>query len=203
MPRIRRTSSSSLVREKLAQEAARLMIDQGIRDFSIAKRKAAKRLGVHGRRILPSNRQIEQRLIERQRIFEGSDHPNRIRALRIVALRVMDALAEYEPRLVGSVLAGTAIRNAVIELHVFSDTLEPIAELLENRVGHARIVERRCRMTKSGYRLVPGLRLTLEGHDVLVQVFPLAGQRQAPLSPVDLRPMKRARRADVVALIDA
>ena len=51
------------------------MVEHGIQDFSLAKRKAAERLGVRANAgALPSNAQIQERLVERQRIFEPEAH---------------------------------------------------------------------------------------------------------------------------------
>lgn len=177
------------------------MIEQGIRDFAIAKRKAAERLGATTRGVLPDNRMIEARLAERQRIFDPENHPDHLRALRETALAVMAVLAEFDARLVGAVLTGTATSNAVVELHAFSDFPEAVADKLIAHYGGARTVERRCRITRSETCLMPGYRFSVNGDDVLVQVFPVTGLRQAPLSPVDLRPMKRAKRAQVLALL--
>ena len=72
------------------------MIEQGVRDFALAKRKAAERLRVSERGVLPSNAMIEERLAARQRIFEAQDHHHRLAEKRRVALLVMDALAGFD-----------------------------------------------------------------------------------------------------------
>jgi len=50
------------LRRALAQEAARIMSEHGIRDFLTAKRKAAERFGVTDGSVLPKNREIEDAL---------------------------------------------------------------------------------------------------------------------------------------------
>ena len=77
------------------------MIEHGIRDFAQAKRKAAERLRLSGRGALPSNAMIEERMAARQRIFEADQHDDRLTDKRRIALDVMSALEEFEPRLVG------------------------------------------------------------------------------------------------------
>ena len=53
------------LRRALAQEAARIMAEHGIRDFLVAKRKAAERFGVtDGGAVLPKNSEIEEALAE-------------------------------------------------------------------------------------------------------------------------------------------
>ena len=59
------------LRRALAQEAARVMAEHGIRDFLFAKRKAAERFGVTDNAVLPKNTEIEDALAEYQRLFGG------------------------------------------------------------------------------------------------------------------------------------
>ncbi|HEX5420728.1 MAG TPA: hypothetical protein VFY39_12075 [Gammaproteobacteria bacterium] len=195
--------ASAALRERLAQAAARLMIEHGIRDFGLAKRKAAERLGVKDLGALPSNAQIEASLAERQRIFEPRAHGHRLAHLRRVALSVMDELAAFQPRLVGSVLAGTATTSAPIELHAFSDSPETIAESLTAQGASLRDFQRRYRYNSQRVALVPGYRFLRDGAEVVVLTFPENGLREAPLSPVDQRPMKRAGRGEVAELLGA
>ncbi len=202
MKRQNQNFAGSALRERLAQEAARLMIEHGIADFAVAKRKAAERFGVSTRGVLPSNQQIEQSVSERQRIFESERHADHVRALRRTALEVMDALTEFETRLVGPVLAGTATSNATVEVHAFCDSPETVAASLQSQYQQLRTIERRLRVKRNEHALVPGFRLQVNGVDVLIQVFPVDGLRQAPLSPVDKRPMRRAKRAEVAALLE-
>jgi hypothetical protein len=201
----KRSSSfaSAALRERLAQAAARLMIEHGIRDFGLAKRKAAERLGVKDLGALPSNAQIEASLAERQRIFEPRALGARIAHLRRIALSVMDELGAFHPRLVGSVLAGTAITGAPIELHAFSESPETIAESLAAHGVSLRDCQRRYRYNSQRVAIVPGYRFVRDGAEVVVVTFPENGLREAPLSPVDQRPMKRAGRNEVCELIEA
>ena len=65
----KRTGESERARQVVAQEAARLIIDHGIRDYRIAKQKAAERLGVVGRGSLPGNTEIESAVSDHLQIF--------------------------------------------------------------------------------------------------------------------------------------
>ena len=47
------------LRAALAQEAARIMSEQGIDDYGLAKRKAAERFGATDIAVLPKNTEIE------------------------------------------------------------------------------------------------------------------------------------------------
>jgi hypothetical protein len=191
------------LRERLAQEAARLMAESGIEDFGLAKRKAAERLGARGAGGLPTNAQIEACLVERQRLFEPEAHEQRLTELRGVAADVMLDLEAFAPRLVGAVLAGTATINSAIELHVFADAPELVAAALEdNGAGSLRDVQRRYRLDAQTTVQMPGFSFSRGSEEVEVIVFPERSAHHAPLSPVDRRPMRRAGRAAVLALLD-
>ena len=58
----RRISKQTSTRARIAAAAARLMAEDGIDDFALAKRKAAKQLGVEASQALPGNDEIEAEL---------------------------------------------------------------------------------------------------------------------------------------------
>jgi predicted nucleotidyltransferase len=190
------------LRRALAQEAARIMAEHGIEDFLQAKRKAADRLGVHEVSVLPSNVEIEAALRAHQRLFGGESHGTTLKEQRRIALDTMRLLEEFQPRLVGSVLTGTATEYSDINLHLFADRSESVAiRLIEIGVPH-QFYERRVKMDTGRSINYPALRFEAGGRTVDATVFPIDGIRQAPYSPVDGRPMKRADAREVSDLID-
>ncbi len=191
------------LRRALAQEAARVMATGGIEDFLLAKRKAAERLGVDDAAVLPKNTEIEAALREYQRLFGGSAHDQTLKELRRTALSAMQMLREFQPRLVGPVLSGTATGNSEINLHVFAEPAESVAmKLLDVGVPH-ELHERRVRMDSERTLNYPSLRFHAEEWLVDATVFPVDGIRQAPYSPVDGKPMRRADAREVSELIEA
>jgi hypothetical protein len=194
---------SEELRQQLAEEAARLMAEHGIEDFALAKRKAAERLGVRSGGALPSNNEIHERLVERQRLFEPDEQERRLTKLRSLASDVMLVLEPFRPKLVGSVLDGTATVSAAIELHVFSDAPEDVAAALEERGFRLHDSQRRYRFGKEVIEQIPGFELTLDDEDLEVMVFPERGSGHAPLSPIDGKPMRRASRSAVLALLSS
>ena len=195
-------SGNEVLREQLAQEAARLIVDHGMHDYGQAKRKAALRFGVRQASALPSNSEIESSVIERQRIFAPEIHEYRLAAMRGLAADIMQIVADFQPRLVGPVLAGTVTGNSPLELHVFTDSPEAVLSVLEAQGISSRDCQRRYRLNGQPMSSVPGFRFTREGERVYIIVFPEKGVRQAPLSPVDRRPMRRAGRRRVLALLE-
>ena len=133
MPR-QRSNEAARARVVVAQEAARLIVDHGIRDYRAAKEKAAERLGFSGRGSLPGNAEVEAAVAEHLQLFGGDSHQERLQLMRVAALGAMELLSEFSPRLVGPVLAGTADGNSAINLHVFVDSSpETVALELDGR----------------------------------------------------------------------
>ena len=179
------------------------MAQQGIGDFLQAKRKAAAKLGVHDAAVLPKNTEIEAALRDYQRLFGGSSHHHTLEEQRRTALQAMQMLREFQPRLVGPVLTGTATDHSEINLHLFADTSESVVlRLMDIGVPH-ELHEKRVRMDAERTLNYPALRFGAEDWTIDATVFPVDGIRQAPYSPVDGRPMKRADAREVSDLIEA
>lgn len=202
MPKRAPTRSDHL-RSAIAQEAARLMAEHGIQDFLVAKRKAAERYGVVDGPLLPRNTEIEAALMSRQRLFGADAHASSLREQRRVALQAMQLLQGFEPRLVGSVLTGSATEFADIQLHVFSDSAEAVYMHLMDRRYEYEVYERRMKMSPERQIPVPTVRFEMEDNTVEAFVFPKDGIRQAPISPVDGRPMRRADQREVSGIVSA
>jgi hypothetical protein len=193
-------------RQLLAQEAARIIVDQGLRDYRIAKIKAAERLGMNSRGALPGNSEIEQAIAEHLLLFGGESHSGFLYGLRTTALSVMRLLEDFTPRLVGPVLAGTADDNSAINLHVFADSSEVVALFLDERGYACRLYERRLKSRRGRAvqpDIIPGYEFKFDGEPVAATVFPVDGIRQAPMSPIDGKPMQRADEKRVRSLMTA
>ncbi|HEV7269557.1 hypothetical protein [Pseudoxanthomonas sp.] len=188
-------------RQRLAHEAARLMAEGGIRDFHQAKLKAASRLGIHDDASLPRNREIEEALREYQRLFAGEAHVAGLRQRREAALRALDFLSGFSPRLVGPVLEGTADAGTPVHLHVHSDDPDAVTRFLEEHRIPADSRERRLRMDRERVADVPVWIFSAEELSFDLTVLPHDALRQAPLSSVDEKPMRRASAAQLRRLL--
>ena len=179
-------------RRRLAHEAARLMAEGGIRDYHQAKLKAASRLGIHDDASLPRNREIEDALREYQRLFAGPAHATGLRVRREAALRALEFFASFSPRLAGPVLDGTADANAPVHLHLHSDDPDAVARFLEENAIPAESRSRRLRMDRERSADLPVWVFSAEDLTFDLTVLPLDALRQAPLSSIDEKPMRRA-----------
>ena len=188
-------------RQMVAQEAARIIINQGIRDFRAAKIKAAERLGLNTRGSLPGNAEIERAIEEHHQLFGGESHLDFLKTMREAALSAMDLLAAFTPRLVGPVLVGTADENSAVNLHVFSDSAEAVATTLGSLQIPYRPYERRLKRNRTETETYAGFEFEHASAAVQATVFPVDGIRQAPLSPVSGKPMERADKKKVAGLL--
>ncbi len=188
-------------RLRLANEAARLMAEGGVRDYQQAKRKAAQRLGIFDDASLPRNREIADALRNYQRLFLGESQPLALRQRREAAQRALAFFQAFSPRLVGPVLDGTADAHAPITLHLHCDDPDAIARWLDDHRIPAQSRNRRLRLDRERELDAPAWLFDAEGMAFEVTVLPLDGLRQAPLSPIDGRPMARASALQLLTLL--
>lgn len=197
-----KNNGAERARQVVAQEAARIIVGHGIRDYRLAKQKAADRLGVAGRGLLPGNAEIEAAVAEHLQIFGRESHADHLRLLRIAALSAMELLASFTPRLVGPVLAGTADENSAVNLHLFADSPEAVAMELAGMGVSYRPYERRLKSRRNRVETYAGFEFHHSNSTIQATVFPIDGIRQAPMSPIDGKPMKRVDSAAVQQLLE-
>jgi hypothetical protein len=197
----KRSVRGDMLRHALAQEAARIIVEHGVDDYLMAKRKAAERLGVTDHAVLPKNTEIEEALATHHRLFGAASHEDELAGLRRLAVEAMRLLGEFEPRLVGPVLSGNASAHSVIQLHLFADTPEAVALWLMEAGVKYRAGQRRVRVLRDAAEPHPTFEFSSGTAEVEAIVFPRDGIRQSPFGPVDGRPMRRATRQEVEALL--
>lgn len=185
----------------LAHECARMMAEEGIKDFGVAKRKAALRLGISDKAALPDNVQIQKSLIDYQQFFHAASHEAHLRTLRQTALEAMHFLTKFRPKLVGSVLIGTAGPHADIQLHLFADTAKDVLMFLMDHNIPLESATRRLKTSNGFYTSLPMFRFTANDICIELTVFGLLDEREAPRSPIDGRPLRRASSCEVLELL--
>ena len=129
-------------RLRVAQVAARLIVEHGLADWTLAKRKAARQLMLPDT-AMPSNDEIEVALAEHHSLFGGEAHAATLRAMRAQALRWMNRLAAWQPLLVGGVAAGWATEHSDIRLELEADDPKSVEiELAGHGVAYAALPAR-------------------------------------------------------------
>ena len=109
------------------------MAEDGITDYGLAKRKAARQLGAADHEALPNNAEVDSELRTYQSLYQGDEQRQRIQDLRRTALKAMVLLADFSPCLTGPVLEGTAGRYASVDLEIFSDDAKGVEIFLLNQ----------------------------------------------------------------------
>jgi hypothetical protein len=188
-------------RLRIATEAARIMAEEGVRDFQIAKRKAAARLNLAEVKNLPGNDEVQAALSEHLQLFHQADLARNTRRLREVAAEAMRFLAVFEPRLVGHVLSGTVTPASEVQLHLSADSPEQVGLFLQDHHIPFRLTERRIRFGGDRYKNVSAYHFTADEVPIELCVFDPRAAREAPLSPVDGKPMQRANLRETEELL--
>ena len=119
-------------RQRIAQTAARLIVEHGITDWTHAKRKAARQLMLSEREALPGDDEVEAALNEHQALFGGEAHAAKLREQREEALLWMRRLQAFRPQLVGGVAAGWATEHSDIRIELTTDDHKAIELMLIN-----------------------------------------------------------------------
>jgi hypothetical protein len=120
-------------RTHIASAAARLMAEDGISDFALAKRKAARSLGLPETSQMPDNAEVEAELRIYQRLFQTAEQSTVIAHLRRKAVDLMAIVQQFNPYLTGSVLDGTAGRYAEIDIQLFAESAKDVEIFLLNK----------------------------------------------------------------------
>ena len=179
------------MRARIAAAAARMMAEDGIEDFALAKRKAARQLGAEDTQSLPKNEEIEAELLTYQSLYQGDEQRERIRGLRERALEAMRFLERFRPHLAGAVLKGTAGRYSDIDLQLFTDDGKLVELfLLSHNIAYDITDQRRFAGDQA--RAVSMLKLDWQGVPLNLAIFTLKEQRGTLKTTSSGRPIERA-----------
>jgi hypothetical protein len=188
------------LRASIAAAAARLMAEDGIDDFALAKRKAAKQLGAVDSQALPGNDEIEAELRAYLALYQADEHPQRVTELREIALDAMRTLEHFSPYLTGPVLKGIAGPYAEIELQLFPDSVKEVEIFLLDRNLHYTTHEAR-RYAGDRAHAVSVLTLTWRGVPLRLSILDPRDERVALKTSQAGKVMDRAGIAEVGALL--
>lgn len=188
-------------RQAIAELAARYIAEDGLISYNAAKRKAADKLGYNKKKDLPKNIEIERSVIIYQNLYQSTIQPRVLFKLRVLAVDIMNQFICFNPRLVGSVLAGTASNHSKIVIHLFSDNPDAInIQLQENNIPF-KTGEKRIRTADKNLTPFPSYSFFAGIFSIVFIVFPDKYLKQAPLCPINEKPMQRANIKMVQSLI--
>jgi hypothetical protein len=189
------------LRIRIAAAAARIMAEEGIDDFALAKRKAARRLGAADSEALPANDEIAAELRDYLALYRAEEHSERIEELRRVALEAMRALERFSPYLTGPVLEGLAGPYAEIELQLFPESSKEVELfLLDRDIAYDASDERRY--TGDRVRAVAVISLSWQGVPLRLSVFDPRDERTALKKSLAGRVAARASIAELSTMVE-
>ncbi len=195
--------SRSKLRRKIAWDAARLIYDRSETEYYQAKMKAARRVarGWVKPADLPRNAEIRDQVQALSRLYEGDTRAQNLTDMRFEALHVMRLLERFRPRLVGSVWTGHIRAGSDIDLHIFSDSVDPVTRLLDAE-GVPYDVERK-QIRKHGVgRVFTHLHLR-QRFPIEVTLYAADQAHIVPRCSITGGAMQRATRAELEALLAA
>lgn len=189
-------------RARIAHLAARIMAEDGIEDYGLAKKKAARQAGVADTRQLPGNDEIDAALRTYREIYQADGHRAQLAELREIAVRAMTELDAFNPHLTGSVLNGNAGKYAGIQLQLFTDDAKAVELFLLDRgieyeAGQTSLYSGESRIT------VPLYRLNDDGAEIELVVLSTRDARLPLKTSLAGKAMERAKLAAVEELLSA
>ncbi len=190
------------LRVEVVQEAARLICEQGLRDYGQAKAKALATLG-SGRGAAPSNQEIADCVHEYLRIFDHEAWLARLSGLRRTALQAMRLCRDYQPRAVGAVVNELATARSPVQIHLFCPYDEALDLLLDEQQIPFDSIERRYRHPGGQELRRPVCAFVAGEFEVELTPFGEDDVRWSPLSPLDGRPMTRWTEAELRRALEA
>ncbi|MBJ6609323.1 MAG: hypothetical protein JG718_03110 [Candidatus Thiothrix moscowensis] len=192
------------LRHLVAEEAARLIYEEGMRDYRLAKLRAAEQLGASLQAASqPSNEEVEAAIHNRIQLFDAATQPALLRQHRLVALEAMDFLSQYNPYLTGAALEGTSSPHSAVTLFLSADSAEEVMFYLEDQHIPFQTHERRARFGSRKPEYYPLLRFYVDDVEVELMIFPHDDRfASAPISPITGKATRRAERKKVITLLD-
>ena len=124
--------SSKNIKISVANLAAQLIMEEGIKDYLYAKKKAAKSLGLNENANLPTNSQIDKAIDEFNKIFNPNIDIEFLRQFKIQAIEVMNIFKNFKPHLMNQLSQGVIPKFPEIKINLFADNLKDVEYVLLN-----------------------------------------------------------------------
>jgi len=124
--------SSKKIKLSVANLAAQLIMEDGIKDYLYAKKKAAKSLGINENANLPTNSQIDKAIDEFNKIFNPNIDIEFLQQFKTQALELMSIFKNFKPHLMDQLSQGIIPKFPEIKINLFADNLKDVEYVLLN-----------------------------------------------------------------------
>lgn len=168
------------------------MAEDGIEDYALAKRKAARQAGMPETRDLPANEEIEAELRLYREIHQPGTHRAQLRALRRAALQAMREMIRFNPYLTGTVLNGNAGKYADVNLQLFTENVKAVELFLIDRGIPYRAAQTRLYAGQE-LRTLPVFTLNHDGVEIEITVLSARDLRLPLRSSMEGKIIERAK----------
>lgn len=179
---------SKNAREKVAEQAARLMVDGVEYEYLDAKDRAIMMLGLNSESHRPTNRRVKEYISILTKDELGEDEVElRLSEMREIAKELMNVLDEFDPFLIGSVLTGKIRKTSDIDLHAYCDDYRIVKSRLEDN-HYFEVEEELVENTKGSFVHLKWI----EGrYPIEITIYPWSWRDHVHMSSVTGKPMKR------------
>ncbi len=188
------------LRRVVCEETAKIVIDEGIRDYQHAKIKACARLSVDPDQVLPANTEIANAIATRLRLFDSPAHDQRYAQRLQIAIELMEEFEPFHPR-VNSDSISAPTQNNALEIHVFADTPEDVYTFLQASGTPFQHKDKRFRFDRTESRQIPAASFLVDEVSVEVCVFRSDRKGEIPRSPIDGNAITRIKKKRLQALL--
>ena len=178
-------------RQQICELAARIIHEDGIRDYHKAKLRACETLHLKSNTFLPTNEEIELTLQQRLSLFSTNQSDHFDNSQINVSKDMLEVLMDFQARLTGNLVNGISLEKAPVEIHVFSSSAELIIDELNWRGIANHLIEKRYRYNNNEYAHVPLVICQLDQHDIEISVFKEKELHRSPVCPTNGRTYKR------------
>ena len=153
--------SSKNIKVSVANLAAQLIMEEGIKDYLFAKKKAAKSLGLNENVSLPTNSQIDKAIDDFNKIFNPNIDIEFLQQFKTQALEVMNIFKNFKPHLMNQLSEGIIPKFPEIKINLFADNLKDVEYvLLNNELSYDfKEVKMNTKESKHSIKLIPTIYL--------------------------------------------
>jgi len=124
--------SSKNMKVIVANLAAQMIMEEGIKDYFFAKKKAAKSLGLNENTNLPTNSQIDKAIDDFNKIFNPNIDIEFLQQFKTQALEIMIIFKNFKPHLMNQLSEGIIPKFPEIKINLFADNLKDVEYVLLN-----------------------------------------------------------------------
>ena len=153
--------SSKNIKVSVANLAAQLIMEEGIKDYLFAKKKAARSLGLNENTNLPTNSQVDKAIDDFNKIFNPNIDIEFLQQFKTQALEVMNIFKNFKPHLMNQLSQGIIPKFPEIKINLFADNLKDIEYVLLNTEMSYdfKEVKMNAKESKHSIRLIPTIYL--------------------------------------------